>query len=139
MSSELKYIIVDDDYLSIFICSMAIKNTLAGVTVKTFQVPEDALLFLQQEDFINFTPAVLLLDINMPTLSGWEFLERYERLPDNIKNRISVYMLSSSVDQKDRDKASGHKYVKGFLSKPLGRESIISIDESRFPDSSIMQ
>ena len=127
MSTIRKYIIVDDDPINNIICKMQIESTLGGVDIKTFEVPEEGLAYIQNEYIKSLEPTVLFLDINMPTITGWEFMEEYEKFSEAIKKQISVYIVSSSLDVRDMDKAGGNKYIKGFISKPLQREMILSI------------
>ena len=132
MNTSLKYIIVDDDPFNNMICYMTLKKTLGEVDTKIFTLPEEGLLFIQNNFDANSEHTVLFLDLNMPTLTGWDFLEEYEKFSENIKGPISIYLLSSSIDRRDWDKAKENKYVKGFLVKPMYRETIISIAEKEF-------
>lgn len=129
MNTFRKYIIVDDDSFNNTICSLILKNILGEIDIKTFKVPEEGLEFIENEYMTNLEPAILFLDINMPTLSGWEFMEQYEKFSEEVKNQISIYILSSSLDQRDKDKAKMNPYIKGFISKPLNRETILSISQ----------
>lgn len=131
MSTDLKYIVVDDDSFNNMICRMIIEDALGEVEINEFTEPEEGLLFIQQN---IKSPAVLFLDINMPTLTGWEFLEHYDKFDEEVKTHVSVYILSSSLDWRDKDKASANKYVKGFLSKPLEFETVISIAKGEFQE-----
>ncbi len=106
---------------------MILKNLFGEVDIKTFTVPEEGLVFIENEYMTNLEPAILFLDINMPTLTGWEFMDRYEKFSEEVKKQISIYILSSSVDQRDKDKAKANQYIKDFISKPLKRETILSI------------
>jgi response regulator RpfG family c-di-GMP phosphodiesterase len=124
MSTELKYIIMDDDPFNNTICAMILEDALGEVEIKEFTKPEKGLLFIQEN---VKSPTILFLDINMPTLTGWEFLEQYEKFSEEVKMHISIYILSSSLDWRDKDKAKANKYVKGFISKPLEFETVISI------------
>ncbi|HTD41735.1 MAG TPA: response regulator [Mucilaginibacter sp.] len=129
MSTELKYIIVDDDPFNNTICRMIIEDALGEVEIEEFTKPEEGLLFIQE----NIKgPSILFLDINMPTLTGWEFLEQYEKFSEEVKMHVSIYILSSSLDWRDKDKANANKYVKGFISKPLEFETVISIAKGEF-------
>ena len=127
MHSIKNYIIIDDDFFYITISSIALKRALGDVKIKSFTEPEAGLEYFQNEYNRNLKPAVLLLDINMPTLTGWEFMEEYERFSEEVKKNITVYIVSSSIDQYDKDKAKANKYIRGFISKPLDQETILSI------------
>jgi|SRR5579872_5872841 len=127
MSNDVKYIIVDDDSLNNLICSLMLKRTLHEAGIKTFERPQEGLVFIQNNINSVVTHSVLFLDINMPTLTAWDFLGQYESFSEEIKKQISIYLLSSSISQRDRDKAKTYKYVKGFISKPLTTETILSI------------
>src|ERR1700712_4194260 len=105
MSTDLKYIVVDDDSFNNTICRMIIEDALGEVEINEFTEPEEGLLFIQQN---IKSPAVLFLDINMPTLTGWEFLEQYDKFNDEVKTCLSVYILSSSLDWRDKDKANAN-------------------------------
>jgi two-component SAPR family response regulator len=131
MSTDLKYIVVDDDSFNNVICRMIIEDALGEVEINEFTKPEEGLLFIRGN---IKSPAVLFLDINMPTLTGWEFLEQYEKFSEEVKMQVSIYILSSSLDRRDKDKAKANKYVKGFISKPLEFETVISIARGEFQE-----
>ena len=115
MNTELKYVAVDDDSFNNMLCSMIIEDTLGEVDITTFTKPEEGLAFIENVK----SPTILFLDINMPTLTGWEFLEQYEKFSEKVKMYVSIYILSSSLYQRDKDRANQNKHVKGFISKPL--------------------
>lgn len=127
MSLIEKYIIVDDDPFNNIICRMQIERILGKVDIETFEMPEDALNYLQDAEVNNLMPIAIFLDLNTPTLTGWEFIEAFEKLDEEVKKQISIYILSSSVDPRDKEKADANNRIKGFMSKPLNREAILSI------------
>ncbi len=133
MSSTTNFIIVDDDKLVNMFCSMMIKKNLGQSKVKTFEVPESGLEFIEKAEFIepeNESRTVLFLDINMPSMTGWEFLEYFEKLDDRIKNSLKIYILSSSVDERDKERAAANKYVTAFFVKPLTKDMLLSTTEA---------
>src|ERR1700761_1753382 len=128
MDNNLKFILVDDDDFTNFVNDMILKNALGEkVVVDSFEKPEEALEFIQKTHTGNSDHTILFLDINMPRINGWGFLERYEKFNETVKKQINIYILSSSVDPRDERKAEENKNVLGFLSKPLSTEIIISI------------
>jgi len=132
MSERLKYILVDDDRLCNEISTMILEDALGEVNIKAFTKPEEALEFIEREYAKNSGHTILFLDINMPKINGWQFLERYDKFSEQIKLQINIYILSSSIDRADRNKAEANKNVKGFISKPLDIEILTFISEKEF-------
>lgn len=125
MTTPLQYIIIDDDPFNNLICKTIISKTVNGANVQTFVVPEEGYSFLKTV----VSQVVLFLDINMPTMTGWEFLEMFDKLDNDVKSKVKVFILSSSVDERDIEKANTNKYVSGFISKPLKPDIIKDINE----------
>src|ERR1041384_7342896 len=97
------FILVDDDLVNNNICKLYIRHALSNVEIVDFTLPERGFYYVESLFDRENASAILLLDINMPTMTGWDFLEKYDALPQKIKDRITIYMLSSSVDKRDRD------------------------------------
>jgi CheY-like chemotaxis protein len=132
----VRFIIVDDDDLDIRLCKLCIKHTLPNVEVVGFTSPEEGLIYLETAfSMQNWVASILLLDINMPTMSGWEFIEKYDALDRKIKNQIRIYFLSSSVDSRDQDKAAANKYITGYHIKPVTAPLIHKLFEDGIPSS----
>lgn len=127
MGEDRIFIVVDDDDFNNAICKQILKSVYGNVQIDTFSDPEEGLEFIKKEFKEGGKSAVLFLDINMPVLSGWEFLDRYELFSNEIRDQITIVILSSSVDERDKDKAAERKYIKGFLSKPLNPEKLLSV------------
>jgi CheY-like chemotaxis protein len=107
------------------------------VDIKSFTSPEEGFEYIETEYIetkyhgtkeTNFT--ILFLDLNMPLMSGWEFLERFDNLGSELKGQISLYILSSSVDSRDRERSYANKNVKGYIAKPLTIDIINNITHS---------
>src|SRR5687768_4631121 len=69
-------------------------------------------------------PDTIFLDIRMPEMDGFQFLEEFDKLPAEVTSRVTIYMLSSSIDPKDISRANENKYVAKFLTKPLSIEKL---------------
>jgi CheY-like chemotaxis protein len=72
-------------------------------------------------------PEIILLDINMPKMDGWQFLDNLKLHRPNFHQKTIVYIVTSSIAHSDRDKAKSYKEVSGFLSKPLSVEKLKEI------------
>lgn len=78
-------------------------------------------------------PELILLDINMPRMNGWEFLEAYEALPDHQTAGVVVVMLTTSLNPDDAERAERIETIDRFLNKPLDRETLFDLLEEHFP------
>ncbi|MEP6465661.1 MAG: response regulator [Parafilimonas sp.] len=126
------YIMVDDDAINNMLCTISLKRYLGdNIQVKSFTEPELGLGFIKNEFNDIMQRAVLLLDVNMPTMTGWEFMEEFDNLSEEVQKLISVYILSSSIDEQDKQRADSNKNIIGFISKPLTQEILISISNNQ--------
>lgn len=125
MKNLRHFIIIDDDPINNMICSMVIEHTLETAEVISYTNADEGFnhIMNRKKDLAT----ILFLDINMPEMSGWEFLEKFETLDESLKTNFSIYLLSSSVNMEDKSLAVGNPYVKGFISKPLKKETILEI------------
>lgn len=130
MSVLRKVLLIDDDEVNNFVCESIIRNHKFAEEVLSFERAEDAIDFLKhavgyKKDF----PDLIFLDINMPGMDGWSFLEEYRRLPEQFTKSCCLFMLSSAVDRKDIMSAKSNEEVKEFFSKPLSPEILDIIRE----------
>ncbi|PRY14390.1 response regulator receiver domain-containing protein [Pontibacter ummariensis] len=117
--------IIDDDHVSIFLTERALRTE--GVPkVTTFLSPKEALSQLVQE-IPDKLPDFVLLDLNMPAMSGWELLDALDPYEEEISGSTRIYILTSSLDQEDAIKSKDYSLVHGFIHKPLDREDVKSI------------
>lgn len=125
MDNKINLLVIDDDDINIFIINKIVEKT--GYNVNMVAKANGLLAIEHLKDTMDQTdfPDLILIDINMPVLNGWEFLHAYEDL--NISKKIDMYMLSSSVYENDIEKAKTYSKVKGFISKPLSIERLIEL------------
>jgi two-component system, chemotaxis family, chemotaxis protein CheY len=117
---SLQFIIVDDDAINNRLCQLGIARHFGSVPTKSYQDPSLALQSISDDyNTDQYNPTVLLLDIKMPRLNGWQFLERFAALPENLQRQFLIYVVSATTDQENIDMAKSHPLVSGFLSKPL--------------------
>lgn len=129
MNKPTHFIVIDDDSINNMLSKYHLKQLKLEIITESFLLAELGFEFITTV-FNNYPPenhAVILLDINMPTWSGWDFLDNFETLDINLKSRFKIYMLSSSVDEKDKQKANDNPNVVDLLVKPLDTEKVIKI------------
>ncbi len=129
MKTPNRFLIVDDDIINNKLCGFAITRVFGGVEIMSFTEPEEALVALKTY-YTNDTakePVILLLDINMPSMTGWEFLDEFKKLDQFEHESFSIYIVSSSVDLRDKQKAEEDPLVRGFISKPLTAENMAGL------------
>lgn len=121
MTTPAQFLIVDDDMTNNFLCKCAIQVLFPESSVQAFTDPQEALtvIFEQFPGGYEKGSIVLFLDINMPHLSGWAFLDEFEKFDARLRRQFAIYMLTSSIDPYDEKKASTESTIFGFLSKPL--------------------
>ncbi|MBS1493268.1 MAG: response regulator [Bacteroidetes bacterium] len=122
-------LLIDDDSMCNSISKILLKksyhfNSESEFEIISFSKPLEGLEFLkvslQQH---KFQKILILLDINMPLMSGWEFLKEYEDLFKN-QTEVKIYILTSSVSKTDIDKAANNGNIQDLISKPLTSEII---------------
>jgi len=120
----MNIMIVDDNKIDLFVGQKIIEKVNAGCNIRTFTSANAAIVFLkilEGKDVYPtmFTPDIILLDINMPEMDGFQFLNEFNKLTRINKNKIKIYMLSSSTNSQDIKKAQSQNSCVGFLNKPL--------------------
>jgi CheY-like chemotaxis protein len=86
--------------------------------VRTFNSARDALKHLLTTA-TDLPDTIILLDLQMPDMNGFEFIDAYDELPDFLKNKIRIFMLSSTIDTRDIEKAKASPHIIDLLPKPL--------------------
>ena len=124
-----KVLCVDDDSISLTISQLLLKRTGFAAEVVTAIDGSDALeyfdtLFTEESNPVENAPELILLDINMPVMNGWEFLQAYVPLYSEKLANTKIVILSSTIDPEDFALAKQYPVVVQFISKPLSIENL---------------
>lgn len=112
--------VIDDNQIDLYIATKLLKNNHFANEILTYNAAMKALHYLKEHSQQRESlPQVILVDIYMPEMSGFEFMEAYEKLPETFKRDCKVYIVSSSIDSKDIIRANEDKNVIAFREKPL--------------------
>jgi CheY-like chemotaxis protein len=124
--------LIDDDGLVNFLNKEIIKDAYPDKNVRSFESASDAIETLKKlvETPNSNIPQLILLDINMPVMDGWEFLEAFVQLPNTIIGNCKVVMHTSSIDPRDVEKAKTFYLVTDYITKPLTVQSLSKIFQS---------
>ena len=126
---ELKNIVmIDDDPSANYLFKHCLKSLRMQVNVTMYKYPEKAL-----SDFMNgsISTDLIILDINLPKLTGWELLDKLYEF-DLLKKECTVFMLSTSVFEKDKLRINRYVHVKEYIVKPITTEKITNIFSKYF-------
>ena len=118
-SKKLNFIVIDDSKLDCFIAEKIIKNTGKSESIKSFLQAQDALEYIKGSPSDDNAHTIMLVDIQMPVMNGFEFVEAFEKLPTDVIQNYSIYVISSSINDNDLKRVHSYITVKQFLNKPL--------------------
>jgi CheY-like chemotaxis protein len=128
MPSIPEFILFDDDPVNNTLCRIVIKNRLKDAEIKTFTIPLKGFQYISTEYITGPDKiAIIFLDINMPGMTCWEFLEKFEKLEEKIKEQFRIYILSASLSPVDKERAAANKNIKQYVEKPLTGDKIWNI------------
>jgi CheY-like chemotaxis protein len=120
--------IIDDDEISIFLTSTLLETAAFARKVECYLFAQPALEKLQHIPETKL-PEVIFLDLNMPGLTGWDFLDILTKQEDRYLGKSNIYILTSSVNVHEKQLALSYRLVSGFLRKPLDESEIDRIKE----------
>ena len=125
--TPLRFIIIDNDPVNNLLCGLAIKDAVVDADILDFTNPLKAFEYIGSGNESNSHRNILLLDINLPIWSGWDFTDHFEKLDEKIKKHFKIYMLSSSIDNNDKLRAEENKSVVHYIEKPLTERKVFSL------------
>lgn len=121
-----KVLCVDDDPITLMLCKKVIVKATFSKEIIFAQNGQEAIDLLKEIHALgnsNF-PELVFLDLNMPVMNGWDFLNEFSTVFTDIENKIKVIILSSTIDPSDYEKAKSYPFVSHFLSKPITVEML---------------
>lgn len=114
---------VDDDPITLMLCKKVITKTSFSNAIVTAKNGEEALQYfdtiINKQEENNQLPQLIFLDLNMPIMDGWEFLDKFSKNKYSEVNLTKIVVLSSTIDPEDLEKSKKYKMVIDFLSKPI--------------------
>jgi CheY-like chemotaxis protein len=118
MEPLLNFFLIDDSAFDLFIYEKLLIKSGITNSVRTFNSARDALKHLigQAESLPDI---IILLDLQMPDMNGFEFIDEFDRLPETLRQKIRIFMLSSTIDTRDIEKAKASQHIIDLLPKPL--------------------
>jgi CheY-like chemotaxis protein len=129
--SPIRIYLIDDDPVFVFLTKKKISQTEVNTEVEEFGNGEIAINFIKEIiSSEGDLPDLIFLDLNMPVLDGWGFLEQFEKLCPAAKKSATLYVVSSSISPHDLEKAKTFESVKDFIIKPLEKEKLLALFQS---------
>lgn len=124
-----QFLLIDDDAVNNFITRTIIKKSFGDGEITEFTQPELAFQFLKDYHWEEPTngETILLLDINMPIMTGWDFLEKFNELPREQIQRFKIYILTSSISPIDLELANQNPHVIDLIQKPFSKSKLLKL------------
>ncbi len=124
-----KVLVIDDNEVDIFVAEKSVRETSFAETIVSKMSAQAGLDYLKSmESTPEELPAIIFLDIIMPVMDGFGFLDEFDKLSDEIHKNCKVILLSTSESFNDLNRANKNKYVRKFLTKPLLKEALEAIN-----------
>ena len=127
MDIKQKILIIDDSQIDLPVSALLLKNKLHTADIHLANSGANGLHWLEENQDEIENGLIILLDVRMPDMDGFGFLNEYDLLSDKIKSKTRIIMLSSTLDPYDIQKANNNQYVQMVLNKPLPVTDLLNI------------
>ncbi len=128
-----KVLLIDDDEIVNSINKVIIQHAKFAEEIIAENFAANAITYLKSLS-VDELPRAIFLDVNMPEMNGWDFVEEYEKLEVDTDG-VKIIMLTSSINPRDQKRALSISHIKAFVSKPLSPELLDKIYEEHFSAS----
>ena len=124
-----RFDIVDDDVTTCFLCEKIIERTFNTPNITSYLKPVEALTFFKSLKKEEMAQTVIFIDLNMPVLNGWNLVREIEKLDQDIRQELLIFILSSSIDTSDIQRGKTNPIILGYFVKPLVEEHLLEVME----------
>ena len=125
MKKPFSILLIDDSEIDNILNEMIIKNScLQDSTIRILSSIPALQLLGNENTTTDHIPDIIFLDIKMPINDGFEFLEKFEKLPEELTKKTQIIILTSSLDEEETERIKKNRFVKMILSKPLSLEAL---------------
>jgi CheY-like chemotaxis protein len=132
--SKLKRVLlIDDDHITNYLHTIVLQDAGVVQQIQTAETVQDALTLLDAANQkLTATPDLIFLDLNMPGLNGWDFMDAYQQRKEHYSFNSVIVVLTTSVNPDDSRRANQNKTVAEFRNKPLTNEMVTEIVQKYF-------
>ena len=124
------FIIIDDSRLDCFIAEKIIQNSGTFSSVKSYMDATEAYELIKNNKADgDGTITIIILDIQMPVMNGFEFVSVFEQLPKELQSKYAIFLFSSSINENDKNRLKNYPAIIRFYSKPISKETIAKMIE----------